>query len=164
MCHVLPSFPLTDAAVSLLNVQQSGTIPDPRSQTDRRQRDGLGLLPKAVSHEERLQRQHLNRLTGTFLTLFGTTVIFLTISHSSQSPVLIWSATMTLGTLIALKGVQMITWLDRRKAARRGTGHFRPQPDSGTAVRRHSWLPIGQVFRGHTSRRLQPDVTPPELD
>ena len=84
-----------------------------------------------------------------------------------QLTALVWIATMILGTLIAGKGIRMIIWRDRRRAARRGTGNTKPSsvwPASDAAVKHRPWSWIGRVSTGKASKHSRPEVTPPELE
>ena len=95
------------------------TIPDPRSPVDRRQRDGLRLLPRATTPEERRRRQQLNRLLGWLMALCGAVILagsLIGLLHAPEVSVLI---NALLGALIAAQGRQRISWKDRRKADRR---------------------------------------------
>ena len=119
MGHVPPPFLLTDCAVSRVNAQQSGAIPDPRSQTDRRQCDGLGLLPRAKTLEEREARHRANLLIGWWLIALGLVMTLSGLRNLIRTRDFTAGVLVLLGIFVLAQGVQLVRRKERRKANRR---------------------------------------------
>ena len=90
-----------------------------RRQGDRRQKDGLGLLPRASTPDEHEYRARLNRLGGLFLSGFGALIaggsgslISLGSTHSGLSGVV-------LGAVLLARGLYMVGKRERRRRGRR---------------------------------------------
>jgi len=98
-------------------------IPDPRNPVDRRQRDGLGLLPRARTAAERAKRERLNRLLGWLMMVLGVVCWVSSLYCLFQFHEVACAFSAFLAVLIAIRGLQFVTWQDRRKTDRR-----RPKP------------------------------------
>lgn len=95
------------------------TIPAPRTPIDRRQRDGLGLLPRATSSKEREERARANRLVALVLTLFGAFVVVGSLTSLVVHQVALGVLALLLGLFILAQGVLLIRRSERRQSNRR---------------------------------------------
>ena len=95
------------------------TNPDFRSPIDRRQRDGLGLLPRATSSKDRDKRARANRLVALVLTLFGAFVVVGGLTSLVVHPVALGVLTLVLGLFILGQGVLLARRPERRQSNRR---------------------------------------------
>ena len=95
------------------------TIPDPRTPIDRRQRDGLGLLPRATSSKEHEERARANWLVALFLTLFGAFVVVGSLTSLVVHQVALGVLALLLGLFILAQGVLLIRRPERRQFNRR---------------------------------------------
>ena len=102
-----------------MNVHQPGTIPDPRSQTDRRQRDGLGILPRATTPEERETRRRANLMIGGWLIVLGLVATLFSLRHLIRVPNFSAWMLLLLGAVVLAQGVALVRRKERRKADRR---------------------------------------------
>jgi len=94
---------------------------DPRSALDRRQRDGLGLLPRSSDRWERQRRQQLNAQVGWFLLALGLTIWASGLLSLVQTRSIAFAFGVAFGLAIAARGFQLATWNDRRVGERRRT-------------------------------------------
>ena len=94
-------------------------MPNPRTPIDRRQRDGLGLLPRATSSEDRDKRARANRLVALVLTLFGAFVVVGSLTSLVVHPVALGVLALLLGLFILAQGVLLARRPERRQANRR---------------------------------------------
>ncbi|WP_407540730.1 hypothetical protein Q0M94_04850 [Deinococcus radiomollis] len=87
---------------------------------ERRRRDGLGLLPPAMTTEQRRKRERFNRAGGLTLTTAGAFIVGGSLGLLFAQPdVVSW-----MGVLLGLSmGVQGVSLVGRRD--RRGTGRDR---------------------------------------
>jgi hypothetical protein len=93
--------------------------PDPRDPIDRRQRDGLGLLPRARTTQERQHRARANRAGAFTLIVFGSLVFLASLVLVFLHPAsLAWLGVLS-GSLILLQGVSLAGRRERRQADRR---------------------------------------------
>ena len=102
-----------------MNVQQSGAIPDPRSPTDRRQQDGLGLLPRAKTPEEREARHRANLLIGWWLIALGLVTTLSGLRNLIRTPNPTARVLLILGIIVLVQGVMLVRRKERRKVDRR---------------------------------------------
>lgn len=90
-----------------------------RRNGDRRQKDGLGLLPVARNPDEREHRTQLNKLVGLFLAGFGAFIAGgssnLLVSGSTQNALL----GIVLGAGMLGRGIYLIGRRERRRRGRR---------------------------------------------
>ena len=100
-------------------MQQPGAIPDPRSQTDRRQRDGLGLLPRARTPEEREARHRANLLVGWWLIVMGLVTILSGLRNLIRTQDVTARVLLILGAIVLVQGVRLVRRKERRKVDRR---------------------------------------------
>ena len=100
-------------------MHQSGAIPDPRSQTDRRQRDGLGLLPRARTPEERKARHRANLLIGWWLIALGLVTTLSGLRNLIRTPNPTARVLLILGIIVLVQGVMLVRRKERRKVDRR---------------------------------------------
>ena len=94
-------------------------MPDPRNPVDRRQRDGLGLLPRATSSREREQRARANRLVALVLTLFGALVVVGSLATLMVRPEQLGVLALSMGLFILGQGVLLARRPERRRSNRR---------------------------------------------
>ena len=100
-------------------MHQPGAIPDPRSQTDRRQRDGLGILPRARTPEERETRRRANLMIGGWLIVLGLVATSFSLRHLVRVPDFNAWTLLLLGAVVLSQGVVLVRRKERRKADRR---------------------------------------------
>ena len=93
--------------------------PNPRTPIDRRQRDGLGLLPRATNSRERKERARANRLVALVLTLFGAFVVVGSLTSLVVHPVALGVLALLLGLFILSQGVLLARRPERRQSNRR---------------------------------------------
>jgi len=103
-------------------------MPDPRHPVDRRQRDGLGFLPRARTAAERARRERLNRLLGWLTMVFGVVCWVGSLYGLFQFQEVACAFSAFLAVLIALYGLRLVTWRERRKIDRRRTDPVRGKP------------------------------------
>ena len=86
--------------------------------TERRRRDGLGLLPPARTPEQRYRRERANRIGGFVLVLIGSFVVggSLALLQGQFGPEFGFS--LTLGLLILSQGLWLLGRRERRKHSR----------------------------------------------
>lgn len=86
--------------------------------TERRRRDGLGLLPPARTPEQRYRRERANRIGGVVLVLIGSFVVggSLALLQGQFGPEFGFS--LTLGLLILSQGLWLLGRRERRKHSR----------------------------------------------
>ena len=100
-------------------MQQPGAIPDPRSQTDRRQRDGLGILPRAKTPEERGARRRANLMVGWWLIVLGLVAILSGLLNLIRTQDVTARVLLILGAIVLVQGVMLVRRKERRKVDRR---------------------------------------------
>ncbi len=86
--------------------------------TERRRRDGLGLLPPASTPEQRYRRERANKVGGFVLVLIGSFVVggSLALLQGQFGPEFGFS--LTLGLLILSQGLWLLGRRERRKHSR----------------------------------------------
>ena len=83
--------------------------------TERRRRDGLGLLPPARTPEQRRRRERANKVGGFVLVLIGSFVVggSLALLRGQLGPEFGFS--LTLGGLVLSQGLWLLGRRERRK-------------------------------------------------
>ncbi len=96
------------------DTSQDGTFQE-GAFTERRRRDGLGLLPPARTPEQRYRRERANRVGGFVLVLIGSFVVggSLALLRGQLGPEFGFS--LTLGILVLLQGMWLLGRRERRK-------------------------------------------------
>jgi len=141
---------------------------EPRSARDRRQRDGLGLLPRSSDRWERQRRQRLNARVGWFMLVLGLTIWAAGLLGLVQTGEIAFAFGVAFGLTIAARGFQLGTWKDRRVGERRRTDRQAVSlPELQSAVPSAAPLPRAQrraqASTQWTDRSLT-DLRPPEVD
>ena len=106
----------SDAEVTPRSTEQQ---PSDRRQGDRRQRDGLGILPRARTPDEAEYRARLNKLGGFFLSCFGALVAGGGGSLLASGFTLNGISGLALGATLFAQGLYVIGKRERRRRGRR---------------------------------------------
>jgi len=96
-------------------------ISNRRNGVERRQKDGLGILPKATTPEERYRRRMYNQLISILLVLGGVMTAFTTLGLmlSNRIPLSILWPYPILGLILVVAGIGFAQRPERRREDRR---------------------------------------------
>ena len=86
--------------------------------TERRRRDGLGLLPPACTPEQRYRRERANKVGGFVLVLIGSFVVGGSLAPLQGQFGPEFGFSLTLGLLILSQGLWLLGRRERRKHSR----------------------------------------------
>ena len=101
--------------------KQTAPISNQRAGVDRRQKDGLGLLPRATTPEERYRRALYNQAAIITLVLLGGITALATLQVIYTHPALLhdlWPGPV-LGLILVARGVHLALRPERRRDDRR---------------------------------------------
>jgi len=88
-------------------------------QIERRQKDGLGLLPRVADPRKRRARHRANQVLGAGLTVFGGAVVGCGLAFLHRGEVLHGVLALLLGLITLVQGVWLVGRLERRDRGRR---------------------------------------------
>ena len=98
-----------------------------RVRVDRRRQDGLGLLPPAMTTEQRQKRERLNRTGGLMLTVAGAFIVGGSLGLLFERPDVVSWMGVLLGLSMVAQGVSLVGRRDRRGS---GTDRRKPKQSS----------------------------------
>ena len=101
--------------------KQTAPVSNPRSGVERRKKDGLGILPRATTPEERHKREQYNQIASiTLISLGGITTLAtlqMIYTQPAQLPAL-WPGPV-LGLILFARGMYLALRPERRRDDRR---------------------------------------------
>jgi len=85
-----------------------------RLQIERRQKDGLGLLPRVADPRRRQARHRANQVLGAALTLFGGAVVGCGLAYIHRGEAVHGALALLLGLILIAQGVWQVGRRERR--------------------------------------------------